>query len=471
MTESGAIEEPIPALLPRGEGHQFVCYADACSGVPEAPNVAKFAEVNRIVARLSPPPEFICFPGDEIMGLTTDVDALREQWRSWFDEEMAWLDRAAVPLYHATGNHTTYDTMSEAIFSEVLRGLPRNGPVGQEGLSYFVRSDDLLLVFVNTCWSGLGGEGRVETAWLERVLGRHADARYKLVVGHHPVFPVNGTSGPFQLELGPAEGAAFWKVLVRHGVIAYLCSHILTFDVQVQQGVLQILTAGAATAYRKPDEYLHAVQLALDTEGIRYQVLDPAGEVREWLSWPPVLPPSAEWAPLGAGQQPAPVKDEARAAPESVTLTVWHFVGRCAVAGAGDAQTLLSGWNPGPSLPALWIGLLGPEHRLGVLMSPQAGRSPRLWLGPTLQPGAPFAVQIALHPGMGPAGFLWRWSDNGPWSSMPGAEAWGAERLILPARWSVGHDRDDPRARPFRGEGLRARWWQATIELRHPPDR
>ena len=59
-------------------------------------------------------------------------------------------------MWHTTGNHTTYDPMSEAVFRDVL-GMPHNGPPGQEGLSYWVRRDDLLLVFVHTLWSGLGG--------------------------------------------------------------------------------------------------------------------------------------------------------------------------------------------------------------------------------------------------------------------------------------------------------------------------
>ena len=72
---------------------------------------------------------------------------------------------------------------------------------------------------------------------------------------------------------------------MENGALAYLCSHILAFDVQVHDGVLQILSAGAGTAQRMPEgvEYLHAVQLALDAEGLRYQVLDQAGAVREEL--------------------------------------------------------------------------------------------------------------------------------------------------------------------------------------------
>src|SRR5262245_43625450 len=225
---------PIPALLPRGNGHQFVLCGDACSGVPGGPHAGTFAAVNAVVRRLVPQPEFILFAGDEIAGLTADPELLRSQWRHWLGNEMAWLDRNATPIWHSTGNHTTYDEMSEQIFREMLN-LPRNGPAGQEGLSYWVRRGDLLMVFVHTLWTGLGGEGFVEAQWLGDVLRDHGDARHKLVVGHHPVFPVNGFSGPYQREIGPETAHAFWDTLVSHGVVAYLCSHILAFDVQVHR--------------------------------------------------------------------------------------------------------------------------------------------------------------------------------------------------------------------------------------------
>ncbi|MEY9238637.1 hypothetical protein ABIF78_011018 [Bradyrhizobium japonicum] len=67
----------IPALLPRGKGHQFLLYGDSCSGVPGALHEKTFASVNAVVQRLRPQPEFVLFPGDEIIGLTPDPDALR----------------------------------------------------------------------------------------------------------------------------------------------------------------------------------------------------------------------------------------------------------------------------------------------------------------------------------------------------------------------------------------------------------
>src|SRR5579871_186237 len=96
----------IQALVPRGSGHQFVLYGDSCSGIPDSLHARTFAQVNAVVARIRPAPEFIIFPGDEIAGLTADSDELRAQWRHWLDAEMRWLDRQAIPLWHTTGNHT-----------------------------------------------------------------------------------------------------------------------------------------------------------------------------------------------------------------------------------------------------------------------------------------------------------------------------------------------------------------------------
>jgi hypothetical protein len=428
-----AAAAPIRAIVPRDNGCQFVCYSDSCSGVPGAPHDATFASVNAVVTRLSPQPEFICFPGDEIAGLTTDVAELRRQWRHWLDCEMAWLDRSSIPLFHTTGNHTTYDEASERVFREVLPELPRNGPPEQEGLSYFVRRGDLLLVFVNTACAALGGEGRVEIEWLDRTLSANGDARHKLVLGHHPVHSVNGFAGAFQRDIETENGRAFWQILVRHQVLAYVCSHILAFDVQVHDGVLQILTAGAGTAHRMPadHEYLHCVQAALDERGLRYQVLDTDGALREWLAWPIQVSAAAEWSSSHAGA----------------------------------SQTLLTACDTGPALAPLWCGLLGKEQRLGVLLSPAAGRSPHLWHGPRLESGRPFSVQVAIHTGMGSGGILWRRDDAATWSSLSGASPWGAERLNWPARWLVGYGQRGPTDRPFRGSNLEVKWNSQVLEL------
>lgn len=438
---------PIPSLLPRGAGHQFVVYGDACSGIPGAPHAACFAAVNTVVRRLAPQPEFIIFTGDEIAGLSADPAELRRQWRHWLDHEMAWLDRQAIPLWHATGNHTAYDPMSEAVFRETL-AMPRNGPPGQEGLSYWVRRGDLLLVFVHTLWSGLGGEGHVETDWLDQVLRQHADARHKLVIGHHPVFPVNGFAGAYQRDIGPEHAEAFWDTLVAHGVSAYLCSHILAFDAQVHRGVLQLCTAGAGTRHRMPEgiEYLHCVQLALDGAGLRCQVLDTDGCVRERIEWPLAPLCVAKWQRLPASETPAMIVDR-----PSRPLAL-RFRARAASSEA-TPQTLLSAFDPGVLSP-LWIGLHGPRQVLSVIIGPEPGRSPHGWHGPAVAPDRPFDIRLLLDPALGPGGVLCQVDTETTWSTLRSASAWGIERLRLPSRWSVGHAQHGPGDRPFRGTDL-----------------
>src|SRR5690606_1839796 len=216
MNTLKAPQASIKALLPRDEsGTQFLLYGDCCSGVPGALHESTFASVNAVASHLWPQPEFICFLGDEVSGLTADYEALRAQWTHWLKREMKWLDREAIPLYHVTSNHTTYDEASEQIFREVLSHLPGNGPKGQEGLSYFVRRDDLLLVFINTSTSALGGDGFVETEWLDKTLRENSDVRYKFVLGHEPIHPVKGSSGPRMREVVHDNGRLLWDLFVK----------------------------------------------------------------------------------------------------------------------------------------------------------------------------------------------------------------------------------------------------------------
>jgi hypothetical protein len=452
MVESKRLPEHIPALLPRGHGHQFVLYGDACSGVPGAPHEQTFAAINAVVRRLAPQPQFILFAGDEIAGLTAKPDQLRSQWRHWLNKEMGWLDRRSIPLWHTTGNHTTYDAMSESVFREVL-DLPRNGPAGQEGLSYWIRRGDLLIIFVNTLWTGLGGEGYVETTWLRDVLRDHADARHKLVVGHHPVFPINGFAGPYQRHVGPEVSLAFWDILVKAGVCAYLCSHILAFDAQVHRGVLQICTAGAGTAHRMPEgiEYLHCVQIALDADGLRYQVLDVDGRVREKLSWPITQRWDDGGVPLLYGDNPAPL----RSSRDDDQCILLRFTGQTAAAGTSGIQTLMSIARAGELAP-IWIGLRGAEQGLTVIINRESGRSPHYWIGPPMQADQPFDIHLMLHAGMGPGGILFKFAADHLWSSLAAASPWGLHQLRPSDAWIIGHADGGRTDRPFNGGGLTA---------------
>ena len=448
--------------------------ATSCSGVPAAPHESTFRQINDVIRALATPPEFICFLGDEIIGLTTSPDDLRAQWRYFFEREMAWLDRESISLYHVTGNHTVYNKMSESVFREAMAHLPLNGPKDQCGLSYTVRRGDLLLIFVNTLHAGTGGEGTVETDWLERILEQHCDARHKLVCGHHPVWTVNGYAGDYQRAIVRENGRRFWEILARHGVVAYACSHILAFDVQAHEGVLQICTAGAGTAHRMPldTEYLHFAQAALDEKGLRYQVLDRSGNVREWLAWDMRLPSSESWMPFKPrSAQRLAVDCLSRLDPSR--LVVWEIAGQMSIDAGLEPQTLLCAHTPNGVTPWLWLGVSGANREITALLSPAVNRSPHRWCGPALPSAGEFSIQFAIHSGMGAGGLLWRWSDDHHWSSMVGASAWGVERLHWSHDWTIGRGGGQ---RDFLGRDLRVKWHHVTYHLydyvrQHPQSR
>lgn len=458
MSSQAKTGSRIDAFVPKGHGHQFVLYGDSCSGIPGHLHAANLARINSVVARFHPRPEFIVFPGDEVIGLTADQAALRAQWAHWWATEMSGPLSLSVPIYNCPGNHTVYDSMSERTYREACAHLPQNGPDDQKGLSYFERRDDLLLVTVNTMWTGLGGEGHLETDWLETVLNDHADARWKLVIGHHPAHPVNGYAGHYQRTIGPEYRDRFWSLLIHHRVLAYLCSHILAFDVQVQEGVLQITSAGAGTAHRMPEgiEYLHCVQAAIDADGLRYGVWDDAGRLRETLQWPPGMPPSKTWRAC---------TDEI--GPTESRLRTWRLSGRLPDPVVARRQTLLSLSPKEGGSETVWIGLQGTGQRLTVSLAPQPGRSPHSWYGPELGIAERFDVQLALHADMGPGGVLWRAGDDAPWTTLDGASAWGPERLDWDGRWTVGYAGTADR-QPFAGSDLdiRAYYDPATPQAR-----
>ncbi len=302
----------------------------------------------------------------------------------------------------------------------MLGHLPRNGPPGQEGLSYFVRRGDLLMVFVNTMWTGLGGEGHVETTWLREVPA--APRRRAPQAGRSAIIRCSRSTAspaPTSARSAPSMRATFWNVLVEGGVLAYLCSHILAFDVQVHRGVLQVCTAGAGTAHRMPEgiEYLHCVQGALDAEGMRYQVLDTEGRVRERLSWPLSLGRCLAVAGAAGRRR----RGAARRRPAmTIASSALRFTGRAAAAGDGSAQTLLSAFRPDLQMP-LWIGLRGIDQRLTRDRRSRGASQPALLVRAGRRGG--LAVRPpARHPyGHGPGGFLWRGAGEARWSSLDAA--------------------------------------------------
>jgi len=417
---------PLPALVPRSaHGCQFVAYGDCCIGPPEPgrDHEQHLAAVHAVMHRLQPRPDFVCFLGDMIWGLTPqhgpncDADALRAEWRRVLSREMRPQADLGSPVYRIAGNHDTFNATSEKVWREVFPDLPANGPPGQEGLSYFTRQGDLLIVALDVYATALGAPttvfgGRVDYRWVEAVLQDHADAPHKLVLGHTPVFPVNGYQARIW-TMSPEFGEPFWDVLTRHRVDAYLCSHVIAFDVRVHGGVLQITTGGAGTSsgpggcMPAPVEYHHLVQLALDDVGLQAQVLDMEGRRRESFAWPPDSPTGRAWRFRGAGP------------------------------GTGSSHLLLAGQMPGESFDRVRISLDGWQPRLHVALGDGREIYPRIWTGPVVPVDEPLDLTVVICPEMGPGGVLARLGEQ-PFSSLHADAADGYTAADWPEQWEMG---------------------------------
>jgi hypothetical protein len=445
---------PIPALMPRDDGgHQFVIFADCCSGIPGTIYEKNLRSVNAIVARIQPSPEWILFPGDAISG-GSDAAELRRQWDYWHNTEMKWLQRTNIPLYQSTSNHDTYDGNGEQVFREVHAALPKNGPSCQVGLAYFVRHGSFL--YISTHQPNL--RQLIVHDWLDKVLTDNAEAKYKFVAGHYPVHPVNGYIAHPLWCFPPEERRPFWDLLVKHGVAAYICSHIIAFDVQVHDGVLQVLTGGAGTLFGPGgfmpgrSEYLHVVQMTVDQQGLRYLVRDIDARVREQLCWPLELPPTDRWTNLDKQS----VADLLTPIPWNLKLVAFRFSGTLHEWKRGSSdQTLLCGTNSSEGVEPVWIGVNGDSGRLMVQIVPVAGEGWQVWKGPLLSNDEKFDFQLALHPGMGPGGVLFRKPQELTWSSLMSTSSKGIESLKAPMSWVIGNAQSGSNDRRFAGKDLK----------------
>ena len=445
--------EIIPALLPSDEsGHHFVMYSDCCSGIPGKAVAKNLEYVNEMLKRIQPSPQFISFPGDAVKGYTNDSNELQQQWDYWLNIQMNWIRERNIPLYQSTSNHNTYDDQSEAVFRETHLDLPQNGPVDQIGLAYWFRRKNFLYVSTHQPDQQM----LINHHWLDRVLSENEDAQFKFVVGHYPVFPVNGyTAWPLWC-FPPNQRRRFWDLLVKHNVNAYLTSHIIAFDVQAHDGVLQILSGGAGTIAGPGGlmpgccEYHHAVQMAVDEQGLRYQVHDQTGQLREHLNWPFNLSPVEHWEPI----------DERRISDQLDTSNLEHNITAFRIRGLrrnqgnyiGD-ETLVCGIARNEGAEPIWIGF--DQDQLQVRIVTLSGSGWQYWHGPQLSNGSSFDFQIALHPAMGPGGILFRTGENTAWSSLPSTSSRGLELARWPQYWSIAYGQNGPSDRPFKGEALK----------------
>ncbi len=256
---------------------------DSCSGVSGQTFEANLARVvGRILAR-DDRPDALLYLGDHIQGYTDDVADLHAQWDHFLTREFHTLDERHERVLHLAGNHDANTPVSAAV-CEARMPIPAAAR-RRKGLNYVLDVEDAEIVVLSTCDLANRGFAAVDMPWLEETL-RALSAPIRLVAGHYPFHPVNGYDEAPKWVFPEDQRARVWGLFRESGVLAYLCSHIIAFDFQVHDDVVQLCSGGAGTEYGPggvmgEGEYRHFVTCEVSPDRFAFEAIDEGGVTRE----------------------------------------------------------------------------------------------------------------------------------------------------------------------------------------------
>lgn len=256
---------------------------DSCSGVPGQTFEANLARVvDRILAR-DDRPDALLYLGDHIRGYTDDVTELHAQWDYFLEHEFRRLDERHERVLHLAGNHDANTPVSAAV-CEARMPIPAAAR-RRKRLNYVLDVEDAEIVVISTCDLANRGFAAVDMPWLEESL-RELSAPIRLVAGHYPFHPVNGYDEAPKWVFPEEQRRRVWQLFTEVRVHAYLCSHIIAFDVQVHDDVVQLCSGGAGTEYGPggvmgDGEYRHHVACRVSPDRLAFEAIDESGVIRE----------------------------------------------------------------------------------------------------------------------------------------------------------------------------------------------
>jgi hypothetical protein len=214
--------------------------------------------------------EAVLVPGDLVNGWFDNGGTdYAEQFRNWRMAMRPVYD-VGIAVYPVRGNHENCSEtipsypppdpkLLEAYLATFQWDVPRNGPVREESLTYFVKHKNALFVGLDQYIT----LHRVNQPWLERVLNAHAGTEagspYVFVYGHEPAYRVCHADCLATYE---PERDAFWSLLKDRGVLAYFCGHDHLTYAQSPSAITppyQIVVGGGGAPF-VPDSELPPVQ-------------------------------------------------------------------------------------------------------------------------------------------------------------------------------------------------------------------
>ena len=233
-------------------------------------------------------PDFVLVAGDLVMGRWWDGEKHIKHWGKRYYTD--WIDRMKaqdLKYYAVVGDHEVGDnpwkpngrrtkkamgTMKcanisdlpfyEKAFVKHLK-MPKNGPKGKEGLTYYFIHNNILFICVDVfeeehlqeAERGAATFTGNQVTWFEDTVRSHPDVNMVVVVGHTPIAGPVRKQNSSGLMLQGGVKSPLWKVMAKHGVSLYLCGEVHAVTCIEKDGIEQI-SHGSLFGYNEIVHYL-----------------------------------------------------------------------------------------------------------------------------------------------------------------------------------------------------------------------
>jgi DNA repair exonuclease SbcCD nuclease subunit len=221
--------------------------------------------INKIIdAVKKEKPSFVVVNGDLVNGYSSKLEKQLVTWRDTF---MPPLLDAGIKVYSCRGNHdaangkakrskTTALKIWQKVFSDKF-AFPDNGPSGEKGVTYFIKSKNVLLLVFDSYTKKM--KHKVNTEWMSQVLQKEktSNSMHVFVMTHEPAFSVQHKDC---LESNPKERDKFLELFLTNGGRSFFCGHDHFYNhakVELPAGEFHQFVCGTlgAPLYKWKEEY------------------------------------------------------------------------------------------------------------------------------------------------------------------------------------------------------------------------
>ena len=208
------------------------------------------------VAVAAEKPDLVIYNGDLISGwiisnaspLATNYPAQFKNWSDAVAPIHNYTTGTGIPIYVIRGNHEdgpdnqTVMPLLDAYRTSVAAGMPKNGPPGEENLTYSFTWKGAKFIGLDEYYPHNGVRETVNQTWVDQELATNTRP-FTFVFGHTPAFLVKDDVDDrgYDIAVHPALRDIFWNSLVNHHATAYFSGHAHLYVRGMEQGLQQVV--------------------------------------------------------------------------------------------------------------------------------------------------------------------------------------------------------------------------------------